>query len=45
VDDLTARGVIPRFESDMRKLHADWRAKVRMERSRIGCPIASQVKP
>ncbi len=45
VDDLTARGVIPRFKSDMRELHTNWRAKVKMERSRIGCPIASQVKP
>lgn len=29
VDDLTAREKIPRFDSDIRAMHANWRAEVK----------------
>ena len=32
LDDLTSRGEVPRFESDTRELHTNWRAKVRKVR-------------
>ena len=36
VDDLTARGKIPRFDSDMRAIHAHWRTEINDMRAAHG---------